>query len=185
MKKKIAICGICGIYIIENSSYFYIGQSRNIRTRMIRHKSHLKHNKHENIFMQNVYNKNNDSDPLIGRILCQCELLDLSIKEVEYYNKFCSCNKTPMNLAPCGQGVLKISEEYRKLLSDSHIGITHSESTKKKMSDSRLGVKHSKEWCQNISNSTKGKPRLELRGENHRLSIKIVQLSKCGELVKI
>lgn len=48
-----------GIYKImcAESEKFYIGSSENIEGRWIQHKSRLKHNRHENIYMQRTYNK--------------------------------------------------------------------------------------------------------------------------------
>lgn len=48
-----------GIYYLENklNKKLYIGSSKNIRTRLYNHKNKLKHNKHNNPYLQNVVNK--------------------------------------------------------------------------------------------------------------------------------
>jgi hypothetical protein len=47
----------------------------------------------------------------------------------------------------------KASEETRRILSLSHIGIKHSEETKQKMSESHIGTKHSEETISKMSES--------------------------------
>jgi group I intron endonuclease len=49
----------CGIYRIINktNNKIYIGSSVNILSRFSKHKSLLKHNKHDNDYLQNSYNK--------------------------------------------------------------------------------------------------------------------------------
>lgn len=50
-----------GVYILTINSpekiYKYVGQSSTINSRINRHKSNLKYNKHYNTYMQNAYNK--------------------------------------------------------------------------------------------------------------------------------
>lgn len=48
-----------GIYAIINTcnNKIYIGQSKNIKNRINRHKSELKHNKHRNLYLQREFNK--------------------------------------------------------------------------------------------------------------------------------
>lgn len=48
-----------GIYVITNISNGkkYIGQSVDVEDRIAHHKSSLKHNRHENSYLQNSWNK--------------------------------------------------------------------------------------------------------------------------------
>lgn len=62
------------------------------------------------------------------------------------------------------------SEETKNKISESKKGFKHSEETKKKMSESKKGFKHSEET------------KLKIRKSN---SIKVIQLSKNDEIVKI
>ena len=50
---------ICGIYKIENKidGKKYIGQSVNIKERWYEHKYDLRHNIHDNSYLQNAWNK--------------------------------------------------------------------------------------------------------------------------------
>jgi len=50
---------VMGIYIIENltNKEIYIGSSKNIHNRLQKHMSLLRHNKHENRYLQNSFNK--------------------------------------------------------------------------------------------------------------------------------
>lgn len=49
----------CGIYMLINkvNGHRYVGSSRNIRIRLWKHRSLLRHNKHENPHLQNAWNK--------------------------------------------------------------------------------------------------------------------------------
>lgn len=51
--------GICGIYKIVNliNGKIYIGSSKNLRVRLWKHRSLLRHNKHYNSHLQNSWNK--------------------------------------------------------------------------------------------------------------------------------
>lgn len=51
--------GVCGIYKIINliNNKFYIGSSKNLKVRLWKHRSLLRHNKHYNLHLQNSWNK--------------------------------------------------------------------------------------------------------------------------------
>lgn len=51
--------GKCGIYMLLNKTNGkrYIGSSKNIRTRLWKHRALLRHNKHDNPHLQNAWNK--------------------------------------------------------------------------------------------------------------------------------
>lgn len=50
---------VCGVYKITNliNGKFYIGSSKNLRVRLWKHRSLLRHNKHDNPHLQNSWNK--------------------------------------------------------------------------------------------------------------------------------
>ena len=52
-----------GIYAIINTcnNKIYIGQSKSVKSRVSRHKTELKHNKHKNIYLQREFNKYGES----------------------------------------------------------------------------------------------------------------------------
>ena len=66
----------CGIYKIVNhiNGKFYLGSSVNIENRWSKHKSQLKNNRHENIYLQRAYNIHGISNFSI-------EVIELTLKE--------------------------------------------------------------------------------------------------------
>src|ERR1035437_9233186 len=48
---------ICGIYLLEINSKKYVGSSGNIKKRLEHHRSLFKRGKHDNKYLQNLYNK--------------------------------------------------------------------------------------------------------------------------------
>lgn len=50
---------VCGVYSISNDvdGKFYIGSSVDVKDRLKHHKSTLKHGRHENVYLQNAYDK--------------------------------------------------------------------------------------------------------------------------------
>ena len=78
----------CGIYLLEINGKKYIGSSINIKKRLRRHRTMLRNNKHDNKYLQNLYNKYKscyysiieECDPLI-------DFLQLRIIEKEWVKK--------------------------------------------------------------------------------------------------
>lgn len=138
--KKISNNQFIGIYFIvcNINKTGYVGQSRNIYTRIMKHKSLLKNNKHENNYLQAVYNKYG----LVSfsfYILEECTIDTLTERETYWVNQ--------------------LDAEYRLNLEKLIIGgKTHSEETKKKLSEHFMGHYVSEETRQKISNAHKGKP---------------------------
>jgi group I intron endonuclease len=108
---------VSGIYKIywENNEYFYVGKSKDIRTRKRSHINCLKKNNHKNRFIQRVYNKY--GLPII-KILCEVPKNDLQSVEQFYLDVFVG-NKNCLNIAKN---------------SDSNLGTPMSEEAKKKLS---------------------------------------------------
>jgi hypothetical protein len=81
--------GICGIYRITTlkggKRYYYIGSSKNIYHRLHRHKSDLRRNKHQNIVLQNIFNKNGENCFYV-EVLEKCCESKLSKREQHYVN---------------------------------------------------------------------------------------------------
>lgn len=78
---------LCGIYKITcvNSRNIYIGSSKNIYERLHKHKCLLKHNKHENIILQNAINKHG-LESFVCEVVEECRLLNLKDREQFYIN---------------------------------------------------------------------------------------------------
>ena len=85
-----------GIYSLSFNNYasIYIGQSVNIELRVGKHLSLLKHNKHYNYKLSNMYSTY--GDPTID-IIELCNIKDLNVKENEWIQEFDSYN-TGLNL---------------------------------------------------------------------------------------
>ena len=78
-----------GIYEIYNkiNCKRYIGQSINVRTRLLKHRNFLNKNKHQNNHLQNSWNKHGE-DNFEFRVLEYCIIEDLDKKEDFYIYKF-------------------------------------------------------------------------------------------------
>lgn len=78
---------VSGIYMILNSvnNKCYIGSSKNLMQRLMKHRSLLRKNKHDNILLQNTYNKYSEK-VLIISILEFCSEDNLTSREQHYIN---------------------------------------------------------------------------------------------------
>lgn len=78
----------CGIYLLKINGKQYVGSSVNIKKRLRRHRTLLRNNKHDNKYLQNVYNKYKSCE---YRILEECdffiEILELRNKEKQWVEK--------------------------------------------------------------------------------------------------
>lgn len=76
---------VSGIYILTNSvnGKRYIGSSNNIRKRLWKHRSLLRHNKHENPYLQNAWNKYGE-DMFAFAVIETCET-DVLLEREQYY----------------------------------------------------------------------------------------------------
>ena len=108
---------VSGIYKIywDNNSYFYIGKSKDLRTRKRSHLNCLKKKTHKNRIVQRVYDKY--GVPII-KTLCEVPIEDLKSVEQFYLDMFCNRDNC-INIA-----------KY----SDSNLGAVMSEEAKKKLS---------------------------------------------------
>jgi predicted GIY-YIG superfamily endonuclease len=80
---------LSGIYIIKNiiNDMVYIGSSQSIITRISSHKSMLRHNRHCNKKLQEIYNQCGEKG-ITFKILKICKINLLLKKEIKYCNKF-------------------------------------------------------------------------------------------------
>lgn len=78
-----------GIYYIKNNqnNKLYIGQSVNVEKRFQQHKSMLKHNRHENEYLQSSWNKYGENSFEFNVIEC-CNENELDDLEKKYINEF-------------------------------------------------------------------------------------------------
>ena len=127
----------CGVYEIFNmvNGKSYIGQSTNITQRLSRHKSELRHNKHQNLHLQNAWNKYGEHSFLFN-ILEYCNIDELDDIERYYINIWNLTNSQyGYNVESGGNLNKTLSEKTRKKISESKKGKTHSLETRKKMSE--------------------------------------------------
>lgn len=150
--------GNCGIYMISNSMFFYIGQSTNIKKRWSYHKSKMKKGKHSNVLIQRVYDKYKELDPFIFEVIKTCNQSELNSFETYYEEFYNSSNKIKMNIAKTGSSGW--NDVQRRI-----------------QSDKIKGRKYSKEHRQKISKGQLGNTR-----PNQKVSI--IQLTLSGEFIK-
>jgi group I intron endonuclease len=150
-----------GIYCIKNSinNMLYIGQSINIEKRIVKHKRKLLIEKHENIYLQRVWNKyGKDNFEFFSLESCDKSLLDE--REIYYIGLFDSMYPKGYNLNTGGNSNKEISQEVRNKIGDGNRGKTVSEEAKEKISKNNarwnLGKHLSEETKKRISESHKG-----------------------------
>lgn len=164
-----------GLYRIINkvNGKFYIGSSSDINRRFISHKNYLNKNKHDNIHLQNAWNKYGKENFLF-EIYKKCDintLIEEEQKELNIWvgNSICynvrkdaKCPVAPGEKRPewvCKKisesqiGKVRWTEEQRKKMSIDRIGRTHSKETKQKMCGREVTI----ETRMKISNSSVGK----------------------------
>lgn len=134
-----------GIYIIKNNvnNKVYIGQSIQLKTREGKHKSYLKHNKHENDYLQRSYNKYG-VEAFSFEILERCDIDKLDEREIFYINKFNSMDiEKGYNLESGGNSnkiVSEITREKKRGKNNPMYGKKPSEETIEKMRESARGM---------------------------------------------
>lgn len=125
---------ICGIYRITNTvnGKSYVGQSGNIKTRFEQHRSELRHNKHDNDYLQNAWNKYGEENFIFEIIkLCSRDELDeLEIYYIDYFKSYKDDNG--YNLTLGGYGTRIVNEvlqfdAYGNFIKEFQNGIAASE----------------------------------------------------------
>lgn len=76
-----------GIYEIRNiiNNNYYIGSAKNINRRWDRHRSGLRHNKHENVYLQRAWNKYGE-EKFTFKVVEECDVSKLLTLEQKYLN---------------------------------------------------------------------------------------------------
>lgn len=143
-----------GIYKITNlkNGKVYIGQSTNIEKRWRTHKTDLKCNRHHNIHLQNAWNKYG-KESFSFSIIIECPKDDLDSLEKHYINEYDSF-KNGYNRDSGGKKGKTISEETRKLISESKTNLTEEE---KKERLEKLSLAHEYESIKIIQINLEGK----------------------------
>lgn len=111
-----------GIYCIENISTgkIYVGQSKNVFYRWMKHKNELNNNSHHNDYLQKAWNKYHEKD-FKFYVLEYCSVDRLDEKEKYYIDYYDSTNRNiGYNLKTGGQeGGSKYSEDVKEKMSES------------------------------------------------------------------
>lgn len=174
--------GIYGIKCLSNNVE-YIGQTyESFYKRWTAHKWHLKRNKHNNIFLQNAYNKYGSDNFIFYPIYS----FDQSLKEEIDKNKLNELEKDTIskhntfnngfNLTTGGENYIMnpLSEETKRRIGKKNrvnmTGRVLSEETKEKMSKSHKGYKKTLEHRKNLSKALTGYKRSEEQKEKCRLA---------------
>lgn len=107
-----------GVYIILNklNNHRYVGSSKNIYSRLLKHRSLLRAGKHENSHLQNAWNKYTESN-FDYAVLEYCEIDKLYEREQFFIDTL----SPEYNIAPRADSAGFISESMRKNMSISRI----------------------------------------------------------------
>jgi len=175
--------GIYCIQCLKDENYCsYVGLSKNIENRILRHKQALKRQQHNNLYLQRAYDKYNKND-FVYEILEICQEEELINKEIEWCYTFgfpdkelCYNIAEPGGMPPVTYGEdnpwygRKQKEESKQKMSLSKKGMVsifkgrkHTEETKAYLSELKKGTKMSEETKEKISK--------KMRGEKSHLSI--------------
>lgn len=144
---------ICGVYCIKNliNNKKYIGVSSNIIKRWKYHKSFLKIGKHDNVYLQNSWNKHGKEN-FVFIVLEECKREDLYKREVYYIKKLKTKDrnlgynlsdggKSNFGWIPADETIVKKSEAVRGN-KNPMFRKKHSDKTKKLFSKQRIGNKN-------------------------------------------
>jgi group I intron endonuclease len=131
----------CGIYRIYNkkTEKSYVGSSINLSKREYKHFWLLRNNSHDNIFLQNSFNKFGESE-FNFEIVEYCEPFDLINRENHYINLFKS------NISEFGYNLATVNE-FRRNTYNNEVKINLSKYNLKKNSNFKLF------YLQNILNN--------------------------------
>lgn len=115
-----------GIYKIElNGQCLYVGQSKDIKRRWTEHRRHLRQNRHENVYLQRIYNKHKDFQ---YSVIEENDFDNLNRLELEYIQKL----KPLCNMQiPDEKGSFTVTEESRKKMSLATLSRVNDEYKKK------------------------------------------------------
>lgn len=132
---------ICGIYKITNltNNKVYIGQSVDIlNKRWPLHVCLLNNGTHDNIHLQNAWNKYGENNFEFS-IIIRCEQIELNDYEKHYISLYKSYNpEFGYNLTLGGEGCIP-TEETKKKMSEAHIGLLGTAESKRKQSEKLSG----------------------------------------------
>ena len=170
MDEKIRKSSQVGIYKIwiNDSSYIYIGQSKDLGKRNRSHIWDLKRGLHNNPKLQNAYNK---YGAYHFEVVELCSEERLNEREVYYIKKQNSLSPRGYNLKEGGDSG-RHTEETKAKISAANKGKKRSEEAKANMSAANKGKKHSEESKAKMSAAKKGRKRSEEAKANISAALK-------------
>ena len=133
-----------GIYSITNTvnGKIYIGQSIDVKDRIAHHKSRLRHNRHENDYLQKAWNKYGE-ECFEFNVLEECSLDKIDEIERKYIDQYDSMNRDKgYNFESGGSLHKQMSEESKVKMSIAKQGVYDGE----KNPMYGVHLKHSDDW---------------------------------------
>lgn len=168
---------ISGIYKITNSitNIFYIGSAINIERRFGEHKKHLRHNKHNNKYLQSSWNKHWEHN-FEFEIIEICEPSQLLKREQFYLDTL----KPEYNLQITAGSNFgrKFSEKFKARRKEIQTGKKLSIKTRAKMSASQKARKRHPDIGKKISAAKKGKGVGRKLSEETKSKMKLAQIKR-------
>lgn len=117
-------CKKIGIYCIHNivNNHRYIGSSKNIQQRLLKHRHNLRNNIHQNQYLQNAWNKYTEIS-FICYVLEYCDEENLSKLEEHYINLFGNYNiiKDIIRLKMTDETKRKHSETKKRMFKEKKL----------------------------------------------------------------
>lgn len=148
-----------GIYLIKNiiTNQNYVGSSYDIKNRWRQHKWYLKNNKHNNTYLQNSWNKYGEQSFEFSTII-YCSIDELLEKEKQHIYEYNGMIKDggfncfdPVDLIRNSE----VTDETRKILSESKIGSKNPMYNKKGVDHPKHGYKLSDKSRKELSKKRK------------------------------
>jgi group I intron endonuclease len=123
-----------GVYCIENTinGKVYIGSSKNLQKRIRKHLNTLRNNTHDNIHLQNAWNKD-EEDAFSIRIICSV-LNEVNLTSVEQYflDLYQAYDRSKGYNKSCEAKITYLSEETKEKLRMANLGKRYSPETNAK-----------------------------------------------------
>ena len=174
----------CGVYLLKFPTGIYVGSSKHVRRRFLRHLRDLQLGRHSNRFMQSIYDRHGSPS---FTLLIECIEADLLCCEQRYIDEL----RPRLNLSPtAGRNIghkhtqetrerMKVAgraawlnrsrivnDDQRQKISESSVGRSFSEATRAKISAAKLGHLVSDETRAKISATKRAKIIYEGRDGN-------------------
>lgn len=158
---------VSGIYVLENlfNGKKYIGQSVNIRRRIL---AHCRHKRNSNSAIGRAIIKYG-TDSFTFTLLQECDKDSLNTLETFWIDKYSTIAPNGYNLVSGGSSRHIISDETKVKMSQSHLGHKRTKESIEKQRQKTIGIKRSEETLIKMSAWQKGIPKPESAERLRRL----------------